>query len=57
MQKTIAEAAREAGVSRGAVIAAKGIHRTAAPEVVEAVEAGKLTLHAADSRTLLAFSG
>ena len=44
---TIAEAAREAGVNRSAVVAAKLVRREAAPEVSAAVEAGKLTLHSA----------
>lgn len=48
MQKTASEAARESGVAESAVIQAKAIRRAAAPEVVAAVEAGKLTLHAAE---------
>lgn len=46
--KTIVEAAQEAGVSTGAVDQAKAIRRDAAPEVVKAVEAGRLTLHSAE---------
>lgn len=44
---TVAEAARESGVSAGAVNKAKRLRVTAAPEVTDAVKAGKLTLHAA----------
>jgi len=40
-------AAAEAGVHRSQVELAKRITRDAAPEVVQAVKAGKLTLHAA----------
>lgn len=46
---TLAEAAKEAGVSKSGVSAARRLRRTAAPEVVQAVEAGKLTLHAAEA--------
>jgi len=44
---TMAEAAKEVGLSRSAVARAKRLAREAAPEVVNAVKAGKLTLHAA----------
>lgn len=40
-------AAREAGVAQSAVVNAKRVRRDGAPEVVAAVKAGRLTLHAA----------
>ena len=43
----IGDAAQEVGVAKSTVITAKRVLRDAAPEVVEAVDAGKLTLHAA----------
>ena len=48
---SIGEAAAEAGINRSSVIVAKRIARAAAPEVVDAVKAGKLTLHAAEQIT------
>lgn len=45
---TAGEAAREAGVHIKSVDNAKRIRREGAPEVVEAVKAGKLTIHAAE---------
>lgn len=44
---TLAEAAGRLGVSRVAVATARRIRRTAAPEVVQAVERGEITLHRA----------
>lgn len=44
---TVKEASREAGVSESWTYAARRLRRSAAPEVVQAVEAGRLTLHAA----------
>ena len=44
---TIAEAAASVGVATSHVHSAKSLRRDAAPEVVEAVERGHLTLHAA----------
>jgi len=44
---TAAQSAAEVGINATLVHRAKRIHREAAPEVVAAVEAGKLTLHAA----------
>ena len=46
--KTVAEAASAAGVGKSSVIRAKYIAREGAPEVVEAVESGKLTIHSAE---------
>lgn len=45
---TRADAARRMGVSKTALNTARVIRRTAAPEVIQAVERGKLTLHAAE---------
>lgn len=45
--RTLADVARESGISRGTLVAARAVRRKAAPEVVAAVEAGRLTLHAA----------
>jgi len=50
---TARQAGAEAGVDPLTVKRAKRIRRKAAPEVVQAVEAGKLTLHAAEMLTQL----
>lgn len=47
-QHSIGQVATEAGVSRTAVAEAKRIRQVASPEVGRAIEAGKLTLHAAE---------
>jgi hypothetical protein len=44
---SLGDAAKAGGVSRGAVVAARKVARDGAPEVIEAVERGHLTLHAA----------
>lgn len=44
---TLEQAATSVGVSRSAVIAARRVRKEGAPEVVEAVQGGRLTLHAA----------
>ena len=44
---TAVQAAARLGVGTTAVAVAKALRRAAAPEVVEAVERGHLTLHAA----------
>lgn len=49
---TEAHAAASLGVERSSVTLAKKIRRMAAPEVVQAVESGHLTLHAAEKITV-----
>lgn len=45
---TIEEAAKAFGVEQSTVSAARRVRRTASPEIMKAVETGKLTLHAAE---------
>lgn len=54
---TVGEAAKEAGVSRSAVHVAKHVLRSAAPEVVEHVKAGRLTVHATNRLAALLHAG
>ena len=44
---TVRQASREAGVSAALISQASALHRAAGPEVVAAVEAGRITLHSA----------